>query len=129
MKAEPIIRHQDETADTPCPYGSVHRIVTGGEGTANIHVVKVAKGGKHFHKGYDESYYFLSGTGTITLNDKTHFVRPGTVVVIPAGIVHSLVSDSDAPLEFIIFGTPPMSMEDDQARPIKPTQVDNQGEE
>lgn len=120
MKNEPIIRYSDQIETTPCPYGNVKRVVTGGEGIANIHIVSVTQGSEHFHKAYDEAYYFLSGTGTITLEGKTDSVRPGTVVVIPAGVVHSLMSDSDQPMEFIIFGRPPISIEDDRARPLKP---------
>ncbi|MCP4373491.1 MAG: cupin domain-containing protein [Deltaproteobacteria bacterium] len=120
MKIDPIIRYFDKTDTTPCPYGNVRRIITGGEGLSNVHVVSVTKGSEHIHEAYDETYYFLSGNGTITLDKKTVPVRPGTVAVIPAKTVHSLESDSDVPLEFIIFGTPPMSIEDDRAKPVKP---------
>jgi mannose-6-phosphate isomerase-like protein (cupin superfamily) len=115
-----MVRYFDKTDITPCPYGDVRRIVTGGEGVSNIHVVRVTQGSDHFHKEYDEVYYFLSGNGTITLDEHVYPVRPGAVVVIPAGTVHSLLSDSKNELEFIIFGIPPMSIEDDGARPIKP---------
>ena len=47
----------------------------------------------------------------------THPVRPGTVVVIPAGVLHSLEADPGQELEFVIFGTPPMPIEDERARP------------
>ena len=117
---EPIVRYLDETKPVPCPYGDVRRMVTGGEGLSNVHVVSVTKGGEHYHKAYDEVYYFLSGKGSITLDAKTYPVRPGTVTVIPAGMVHSLLSDTNEPLVFIIIGTPPMSIEDDRAMPQKP---------
>ncbi len=120
MKIDPIVRYLDKTEITPCPYGNARRIVTGGEGLSNVHVISVIQGSEHFHQGYDETYYFLSGIGTMTLDKKTYPVRPGTVAVIPAKTVHSLMSDSKDPLEFIIFGTPPMSIEDDKAKPIKP---------
>lgn len=120
MKIEPMVRYLDKTAAVPCPYGEVRRIVTGGEGVSNVHAVRVTQGGEHFHNGYDEVYYFLSGNGTMTLGETPYPVRPGTVAVIPAKIVHSLMSDTEAPLEFIIIGLPPMSIEDDRARPIKP---------
>ena len=120
MKIDPIVRYLDKTKTIHCPYGDVRRIVTGGEGTSNIHVVSVTQGNEHFHQGYDEVYYFLSGAGVITLDKKSYPVRPGAVVVIPAGMIHSLKSDSNEPLEFIIIGTPPMPIEDDRARPLKP---------
>lgn len=120
MKPDPIVRYLDSTKITPCPYGDVRRIVTGGEGICNIHVVSVTKGENHYHKAYDEVYYFLSGNGTLTLDGKDHAVRPGAVAVIPAGMIHSLDSGDETPLEFIIFGSPPMLIEDDRAKPLKP---------
>jgi mannose-6-phosphate isomerase-like protein (cupin superfamily) len=119
----PVVRYLDETAPLSCPYGQVQRIVTGGEGgIANVHVVQVTRGERHYHRGYDEVYYLLSGTGTITLEEKTHSLRPGAVIVIPAGISHALVSDSETPLQFIIFGSPPMPIDDDRAIPRTRTQ-------
>jgi len=86
---------------------------------ANVHVVKITKGLPHVHHSYDEAYYFLSGTGTITLGDQTSPVNPGTVAVIPAGVPHSLKAEPGTRLEFVIFGTPPMSLEDERAKPRK----------
>jgi mannose-6-phosphate isomerase-like protein (cupin superfamily) len=115
-----IVHHRDQTEPLDCPFGNVQRIVTGGEGgVANVHVVKVTKGTPHVHDGYDEVYYVLSGAGTITLGEHTYPLRPGTVAVIPAGLPHSLVANDEDALEFIIFGTPPMSIDDDRAKPKK----------
>jgi mannose-6-phosphate isomerase-like protein (cupin superfamily) len=120
QKAVPLVRHRDQTSSIDCPFGHVQRIVTGGEGgVANVHVVKITKGAPHVHTGYDEVYYVLSGTGTITLGDDVHPLRPGSVAVIPAGVPHSLEADPGKQLEFIIFGTPPMAMDDDRAKPQK----------
>jgi mannose-6-phosphate isomerase-like protein (cupin superfamily) len=115
-----LVRHRDETSPIDCPFGHVQRIVTGGEGgIANVHVVKIAKGLPHVHQGYDETYYFLSGSGTIQLGEEESAVRPGTVVVIPAGMQHSLEASAGQELEFVIFGTPPMAMDDERAKPRK----------
>ena len=117
---QPLVRHRDQTPALDCPFGHVQRIVTGGEGgVANVHVVKITKGAPHVHTGYDEVYYVLSGTGTITLGEDFHPLRPGTVTVIPAGVPHSLEADPGEELEFIIFGTPPMAMDDERAMPRK----------
>jgi len=116
----PLVRHPDKTPPIDCPFGHVQRIVTGGEGgIANVHVVKITKGMPHLHQGYDEVYYVLSGTGTITLGEETHRLRPGTVAVIPAGVLHSLEATAGEELEFVIFGTPPMAIDDERARPRK----------
>ena len=65
----------------------------------------------------------LSGrfsTGHITLGDDAHPLRPGTVAIIPAGVPHSLEAAPGEELEFIIFGTSPMAMDDERAKPTKP---------
>ena len=115
-----IVHHRDQTAPLDCPFGCVQRIVTGGEGgVANVHVVKVARDATHVHTGYDEVYYVLSGTGAVTLDRETHALQPGSVVVIPAGVPHSLEANPGEDLEFVIFGTPPMSLDDPRAKPQK----------
>ena len=115
---ETLVRYLDQTPPVDCPYGKVRRVVTGGEGgLANVHVVSVTQGSEHYHEAYDELYYVLSGKGSITLDGKTSALRPGAVVVIPRGLRHSLAADGDEPLEFIIFGVPPMAIDDDRARP------------
>ena len=117
---QPIVHHRDETPPLDCPFGHVQRIVTGGEGgIANVHVVKITKGTPHLHQGYDEVYYVLAGTGTISLGQETHPLRPGSVAVIPAGVMHSLEAGPGQELEFVIFGTPPMNIDDERARPRK----------
>jgi quercetin dioxygenase-like cupin family protein len=120
LKKTPVIRYADATAPLDCPYGHVRRVVTGGEGgVANVHIVKVARGTTHFHAAYDEVYYVLGGTGTLTFTLEKHPLRPGAVAVIPAGVPHALDADPGQTLEFVIFGTPPMSIEDERARPRK----------
>ncbi len=118
MKKKAIVRYTEKTDAVPCPYGDVKRVITGGEGNANVHIVSVTKGEEHFHKAYEETYYILSGQGTIILDGDTWEIEAGAVVYIPAQMPHSLASTSCDPLVFIIFGTPPMSIEDDRARPI-----------
>jgi hypothetical protein len=61
----------------------------------------------------------VSGNGTITLGQEAHPLRPGSLAVIPAGVPHSLEADSGQELEFVIFGTPPMAMDDERARPVR----------
>lgn len=81
----PLVHYRDETQPIECPFGHVWKIVTGGEGgVANVHVVNITRGTPHLRRGYDETYYVLAGTGTITLSQETHPLRPGSVAVIPA---------------------------------------------
>lgn len=114
----PLVAYRDQTSATPCPHGQVERIVTGGAGgIANVHVVRVSEGGRHHHLEYDEVYYVLSGSGTITLGEERHELRPGAVVVIPRGLDHDLQARPGEELEFIIFGTPACSVDSEAARP------------
>lgn len=121
----PLIRYRDETPAMSCPYGETCRIITGGVGgIANVHVVTVTEGKPHLHMEYDEIYYVLSGTGTLTVDRRDHALRPGAVAVIPAGLTHSLLASPGETLEFIIFGTPPMSLNDPRAEPRRPESVE-----
>ena len=119
-KRRPVVRYREQVQTIDCPFGHVQRIVTAGEGgIANVHLVKITKGTRHIHQGYDEVYYVLAGEGTITLGDTSYPLRPGSVAVIPAGIAHSLGAIPGCNLEFIIHGTPPMSIEHELAKPRK----------
>lgn len=117
MKAA-LVAYEDQTAPMECPYGHTTRIVTGGVGgVANVHVVEVTEGRPHLHEGYDEVYYILSGAGELDLDGARRPLRPGAVAVIPAGTPHALQSDSETPLKFVIFGTPPVPLDDARAAP------------
>jgi mannose-6-phosphate isomerase-like protein (cupin superfamily) len=120
-QTEAVVRYLDETPATDCPYGNVRRVVTGGlGGVANVHVVTVTAGSPHVHTGYDETYYVLAGTGTISLAGRDYALRPGAVVVIPRGTEHALQADRGQSLEFVIFGTPAMVADDERFIPRKP---------
>ena len=109
----PLVRYRDDTHPVGCPYGAAERIVTGGlGGVANVHVIRVTRGEPHYHAGYHEVYYVLSGRGHIVLEGETHGLRPGAVVIIPAGCAHALEADAGEVLEFLIVGSPAMTVDD-----------------
>ena len=115
---EPLVRYRDETPLADWPFGRMQRIVTGSEGgVANVSVAKTNGLPPFFHTGYDEVYYIVSGKGTVRLGGKPHRLRPGSVVVIPAGVSHALEVDPGQELEIVVFGTPPMAFDDERARP------------
>jgi len=115
-----LVRYRDEVPPVDCPYGDVTRVVTAGAGgVANVHVVRVSEGSEHYHAEYDEVYYVLSGRGQLVLAEERYELRPGAVAVIPRGLRHSLAAEEGDVLEFIIFGTPPVPIDDDRARPRK----------
>jgi mannose-6-phosphate isomerase-like protein (cupin superfamily) len=56
------------------------------------------KGGQstrgHSHPGQEEVYYFVSGTGTMELDDNKFNVQGGDVVLIPDGAFHRVHNGS-----------------------------------
>ena len=119
-----MVGYLDKTESVSCPYGQVQRVVTGGAGgVANVHIVEVSMGTTHYHEGYDEVYFVLSGKGELSAGEQQFALRPGAVAVIPRGVPHSLVAEVTAEgedkLKFIIFGTPAMEINDERAAPKK----------
>jgi mannose-6-phosphate isomerase-like protein (cupin superfamily) len=55
----------------------------------------------HSHEGQEEVYYFISGTGTMELDDAIMDVQGGTVVLIPDGAFHRVHNTSASPLYFV----------------------------
>ncbi len=119
--AQAFVNYLDDSEVIPCPYGQVQRVVTGGEGGApvNIHVVEVSEGGEHFHEAYDEVYYVLSGSGLMWMAEREFVLRPGAVVNVPRGVLHSLKADAGERLRFVIVGSPGVLIDDERARPRK----------
>jgi mannose-6-phosphate isomerase-like protein (cupin superfamily) len=114
----PLVCHRDETPPADWAYGRMQRILTGGEGgVANVAVARTNGLPPFLHTAYDEVYYVLSGSGTVKLDGEPHRLRPGSVVVIPAGVSHALEVDAGQELEFVIFGTPPLPIDDERAVP------------
>ena len=70
--------------------------------------------GDHTHPGddpadnWEELYYVLSGTGTITIDGATHPLAPGDAVLVPVDVDHGLyATGNDALRILLIFGKPP----------------------
>ena len=59
----------------------------------------------HVHVTHDEIGYVLAGTGSVTVGDQTHPVRPGDVWVIPANTPHS-AEFSDEPVRVLFVSSP-----------------------
>src|SRR5207248_8042343 len=58
------------------------------------------------HPEDDEIIYFLRGTGSVIVGDKTTLVQPGMTVFIPKGVRHGFANPSDEPLEFVWTNMP-----------------------
>lgn len=55
----------------------------------------------HRHHGQEEVYYFVSGHGTMDIDEENFPVTPGDVVLIPDGAFHRVHNFTDANLYFV----------------------------
>ena len=55
----------------------------------------------HKHKGQEEVYYFIEGTGKMELDDDTIKVQPGDVVLIEDGVFHRVHAGMYEELYFV----------------------------
>jgi len=62
-----------------------------------------AKRGPHLHDGFEEVIYVLSGTGTTHAESGKIPIKPGDLVLIPAGEKHMTQNTGDVPLVLLCF--------------------------
>ena len=61
---------------------------------STINVVQGPSGNMpHVHKEHDETVYIIKGNGTFRLGDKIVPIKPGSVLFIPAGTIHTPMTD------------------------------------
>lgn len=62
----------------------------------------------HSHRGQEEMFFVLSGTGTLRYGTQTRELRAGDVICCPTGgpeTAHQVVNDSDAELRLLSVST------------------------
>jgi mannose-6-phosphate isomerase-like protein (cupin superfamily) len=59
--------------------------------------------GPHRHHGFEECIYVLSGTGTTHAESGRIAIKPGDIVLIPAGEKHMTVNTASEPLVLLCF--------------------------
>ncbi len=59
--------------------------------------------GPHVHHDFEECIYVLSGQGTMHAESGEHPVRPGDILLVPAGEKHMTVNTGTAPLMLLCF--------------------------
>ena len=62
----------------------------------------------HSHRGEEEMFFVLSGTGTLRYGSETRKIRAGDVICCPVGgpdTAHQIVNDSDAELRYLSIST------------------------
>jgi len=65
---------------------------------------------KHYHADANEIQYVVSGSGTEWLGDRQVPLKPGTLLIIPAGTPHA--GTTDANLKIFAIKTPPQAATD-----------------
>jgi len=62
----------------------------------------------HSHRGEEEMFFIISGSGTLRYGDETRKIRAGDVICCPTGgpeTAHQIVNDSDADLAYLSVST------------------------
>ena len=67
---------------------------------------------KHYHANANEIQIILEGSGTEWLGDHQVNVKPGTMVVIPAGTAHAAFTETSGRLKWVSLKTPPQDPTD-----------------
>ena len=62
-----------------------------------------AERGPHLHEGFEEVIYVLSGSGTTCAESGEIPIKPGDLVLIPAGEKHMTQNTGDVPLVLLCF--------------------------
>jgi mannose-6-phosphate isomerase-like protein (cupin superfamily) len=56
---------------------------------------------------YNHAFYFISGTGTVTIGEQSWPLKPGTIVKIPSGLTHGFANTGTDDLTFLVIYDPP----------------------
>ena len=67
---------------------------------------------KHYHADANEVQIVLVGTGTEVLGDKTVALKPGTMLIVPAGTPHGGTAETAGHLKIVAIKTPPQAAAD-----------------
>ncbi len=62
----------------------------------------------HSHRGEEEMFFIVSGTGTLRYGNESRKIRAGDVIGCPTGgpeTAHQIVNDSDAELRYLSVST------------------------
>lgn len=63
--------------------------------------------GEEVHEENDQILSFVSGIGKAVVSGKERSVKPGDVVVVPAGLTHNFLNDGPNPLVlYTVYGPP-----------------------
>jgi quercetin dioxygenase-like cupin family protein len=116
IATEGLIQHVSELPaySPPAHSGTVNRRLVGREFGAGFEMVlgQVAPGGeasRHYHVEEAQIVYILKGEADVALgDDQPRRCGPGTVIRIPKGLTHEVVTAGDETLEVLVLYAPPL---------------------
>lgn len=111
-----LIQHVSELPgySPPAHAGTVNRRLVGRDFGAGFELIhgRIEPGGeasRHYHVDEAQIVYILSGEAAVALGDDApRRCGPGTVIRIPKGLVHEVVTTGDEPLEVLVLYGPPL---------------------
>lgn len=85
----------------------IYELFTGHDGLGwNAVIADIQESVPHFHKRTTEVYTVLNGTLEVFINDVSHVLNPGDVIVIPLNSVHWGRSLTDKPARIMCICVP-----------------------
>ena len=114
--ADDLIQHVSELPaySPPAHSGTVNRRLVGREFGAGFEMIlgRIAPGGeasRHYHVAEAQIIYVLAGEAEVALGEAApRRVGPGTVIRIPKGLAHEIVTVGETPLEVLVLYAPPL---------------------
>ena len=107
-----LVRHEGDAPREESACGWRDRLISREDAAikpaAWAHAVDIDGAKPHFHKVATELYYVLQGSGAVTLDGVQHDVLPGSMVHIPAGVIHSAAGK----MRVLVVGIPDISEAD-----------------
>jgi len=111
-----LIQHVSELPaySPPAHSGTVNRRLVGREFGAGFEMLlgQLTPGGeasRHYHVEEAQIVYILKGEADVALgDDKPRRCGPGTVIRIPKGLAHEVVTVGDQTLEVLVLYAPPL---------------------
>ena len=77
----------------------------------SITAIQIGDLPRHTHDTASEMFYIVEGTAQVTVGDSTQSVKPGDLMIVPKGVLHSIKSDSGL-VKAVLITMPPRDATD-----------------
>lgn len=81
----------------------------------SLHITEWEKGGKvdlHTHPDATEAMYCIEGIGRVNINGEEKEFRPGSLIVAPPNVIHSIWNTGEEMLRVFCVFSPPVTGEE-----------------